>query len=134
MSRFRTALVAVLLALSCLAPAFGATTGLVRGTITVDGKPAPGAKLVLEGEGSRFQTTADAKGNYVFPQVPFGSYRVIANAKGAHEVQVLVDVASGQVATIDVELSTQLKQIAQTTVTAHAGASSRTSGSRMPDR
>jgi outer membrane receptor protein involved in Fe transport len=122
MSRFRTALVAVLLALSCLAPAFAATTGLVRGTITVDGKPAPGAKVVLEGEGSRFQTTADAKGNYVFPQVPFGSYRVVADAKQAHEVQVLVDVASGQVATVDVELSTQLRQIAQTTVTAHAGA------------
>ncbi len=122
MSRFHTALVAVLLALSCLAPALGATTGLVRGTVTVDGKPAPGAKLVLEGEGSRFQTTADAKGNYVFPQVPFGSYRLIADSKGTHEAQVLVDVASGQVATVDVELSTQLKQIAQTTVTAHAGA------------
>jgi outer membrane receptor protein involved in Fe transport len=122
MSRFRTALVAVLLALSCFAPAFGATTGLVRGTITVDGKPAAGAKLTLQGEGSRFQTTADAKGNYVFPQVPFGSYRLVADARGAHEVQVFVNVASGQVATVDVELSTQLRQIAQTTVTAHAGA------------
>src|SRR6202034_3787685 len=122
MSRFRTALVAVLLALSCLAPALAATTGLVRGTITVDGKPAAGAKVVLQGEGSRFQTTADAKGDYIFSQVPFGSYRVIAVAKGTHEIQVLVDVASGQVATVDVELSTQLRQIAQTTVTAHAGA------------
>ncbi len=122
MSRFPTALVAVLLALSCLAPALGATTGLVRGTITVDDKPAPGAKVVLEGEGSRFQTTADAKGNYVFPQVPFGSYRLVADARGAHEAQVLVDIASGQVATVDIELSTQLRQIAQTTVTAHAGA------------
>jgi outer membrane receptor protein involved in Fe transport len=122
MFRFRTALVAVFLALTCLAPAFGATTGLVRGTVTVDGKPAPGAVVILQGEGSRFQTTADAKGDYVFPQVPFGSYRVSARARGAHEIAVFTDVASGQIATINLELSTQLKEIAQTTVTAHAGA------------
>ena len=122
MSRFLTALVAVFLALSFTSPVFAATTGLVRGKITIDGKPAPGAAVLLEGEGSLFKTTADAKGEYVFPQVPFGSYRLIARAKGVHEIQVLVNVASGQVSTIDVPLSTQLKEIAQTTVTAHAGA------------
>ncbi len=118
---FRTALVAVVLVLSIIGPALAATTGLVRGTITVDGKPAPGSTVTLEGEGSHFRTTADAKGGYVFPQVPFGSYRIVAQAKGAHEEAVFVDVASGQVATINVDLSTQLRQIAQTTVTAHAG-------------
>ena len=122
MFRFRTALVAVFLALSFIAPVLAAPTGLVRGTVTVDGKPAPGATVILQGEGSRFQTTADAKGDYVFPQVPFGSYRVSARARGAHEIAVFTDVASGQVATINLDLSTQLKQIAQTTVTAHAGA------------
>ena len=48
MFRFRTALVAVFLALSFIAPALGATTGLVRGTITVDGKRASGAAVVLD--------------------------------------------------------------------------------------
>ena len=76
---------------------------------------------MLEGEGSRFQTKADAKGDYVFPLVPYGSYRLIARADGAHEIQVLVNVASGQVVRVDVPLSTNLKEIAQTTVTAHAG-------------
>lgn len=121
MSRFRTALAAVLLTLSFIAPALGATTGLVRGTITVDGRPAPGAAVVLQGEGSRFETTTDARGDYVFPLVPYGAYRLIARAKGAHELQVIVNVASGHVVRVDVPLSTQLKQIAQTTVTAHAG-------------
>ncbi|HEY5426329.1 MAG TPA: TonB-dependent receptor [Candidatus Tumulicola sp.] len=121
MSRFLTAFAAVFFALGMLAPALAATTGLVRGTVTVDGKPAAGASLILEGEGSRFTTTADAKGEYVFPQVPFGSYRVIARAAGAHELQVLVTVSSDVVVTADVPLSTQLKQIAQTVVTAHAG-------------
>ncbi len=124
MSRFIAALVAALLALGCTAPALAATTGLLRGTITVDDKPASGATVTLEGEGSLFKTTTDAKGNYVFPEVPFGSYRLIAQARGAHEIQVLVNVASGQVSTINVPLSTQLQQIAQTTVTAHAGVES----------
>jgi outer membrane receptor for ferrienterochelin and colicins len=121
MSRSIAALVAALLALSFAAPALAATTGLVRGKITIDGKPAPGASVTLEGEGSRFQATADAKGEYVFSQVPFGSYRVIAQAKGVHEIQVLVTVISGRVATVNVDLSTKLKEIARTTVTAHSG-------------
>ncbi len=121
MSRFTTALVAVLLAFSFAAPAFAATTGIVRGRITIDGKPAPGATVVLEGEGSLFRATASAQGEYVFPLVPYGSYRLVAQAKGVHEIQVFVNVASGRVYNIDVPLSTQLKQIAQTTVTAHAG-------------
>jgi outer membrane receptor protein involved in Fe transport len=122
MSRYLAALVAVFLTLSVIAPARGATTGFVRGTITVEGKPAPEASVILEGEGSRFQTKTDAKGDYVFPLVPYGSYRLTARANGVHAVQVLVNVASGQVARVDLDLPTNLKQIAQTTVTAHAGA------------
>jgi outer membrane receptor protein involved in Fe transport len=122
MSRFFTALAAaVFFTLLVIFPAYAATSGLVRGTVTIDGKPASGASVTLEGEGSRFATSTNAKGEYVFPQVPFGSYRVIARASGAHEIQVLVTVSSDTVATVDIPLSTQLKQIANTTVTAHAG-------------
>jgi outer membrane receptor protein involved in Fe transport len=121
MSRFTTTLAAVFLALTFTATAFAATTGLVRGKITIDGKPAAGVTVLIEGEGSLFKTTTDSNGNYVFPQVPYGSYRIVAQAKGVPEVQVLVNVASGHVTSIDVPLSTHLKQIAQTTVTAHAG-------------
>jgi outer membrane receptor protein involved in Fe transport len=122
MTRLRTVLVAVLLALYMATPALSATTGILRGTVTVDGKPAAGASVILEGHDSRFETTTNSRGEYVFPLVPYGlSYRLTAQAKGAHELQVFVNVASGRVVTIDVPLSTQLKKIAETTVTAHAG-------------
>jgi outer membrane receptor protein involved in Fe transport len=121
MSRLLTALGAVFLALLMIAPALSATTGILRGTVTVDGKPAAGATVTVQGQGSRFTTTTNAKGEYAFPLVPFGSYRVIAQATGAHEVEVLVNVASGRVITVDIPLSTHLKEIARTTVTAHAG-------------
>jgi outer membrane receptor protein involved in Fe transport len=119
--RYITALVAAFLAFSFAVPVVAATTGLVRGKITIDGKPAPGATVTLEGEGSLFKTTANSQGEYVFPLVPYGSYRLVAQSKGVHEIQVLINVSSGRVYTIDVPLSTQLREIAQTTVTAHAG-------------
>jgi outer membrane receptor protein involved in Fe transport len=115
------ALAAIFLALGFAAPTLAATTGIVRGTITIDGKTAPGASVTLQGEGSLFQTKANAQGDYVFSLVPYGSYRLVAQAPGVHQLEVLVNVASGRVYTIDVPLTTHLKQIAQTTVTAHAG-------------
>jgi outer membrane receptor protein involved in Fe transport len=118
MSRFLAAPVAALLALIFTVPAFAATVGLVRGTITVDGKPAPHATVTLEGEGSRFVVTANAAGEYVFSQVPFGRYRLTAHAAGAHDLAVFVVVTSETVATVDVPLSTQLQEIARTAVTA----------------
>lgn len=113
------AFAACLIAASIAIPVWAATAGLVRGTITVDGKPAAGAVVTLEGEGSKFTATADAQGAYVFAQVPFGSYRVIARAVGAHELQVLVTVSSETVATVNLALSTHLQEIGSTTVTAH---------------
>lgn len=121
MSRFLAALAAALMVFGAMLPAAAATTGLIRGTITLDGKPVAGASVTLEGEGSRFATTTDAKGGYVFAQVPFGAYRIVAHARGAHDLQVLVTISSDAVATVDIPLSTQLVQIAQTTVTARAG-------------
>ncbi|MBV8147773.1 MAG: TonB-dependent receptor [Candidatus Eremiobacteraeota bacterium] len=124
MSRAFAALAAVFLAFIALRlaiPAEAAVNGLVRGTVTIDGRPAAGATVILEGEGSRFTTTSDAKGAYAFAEVPFGSYRIVAQAKGAHEIQTLLTLASGQVAVVNLALSTKLEQIAQTTVTTHAG-------------
>lgn len=120
MSRVLAALVAAFLAFSYAAPSVAAVTGLVRGTVTVDGKPAPSVTVTLEGEGSKFTTVSAANGGFVFSQVPFGTYHVMSSAKGAAALDILVTVTSGAVATVDLPLST-LKQIAQTTVTAHAG-------------
>jgi outer membrane receptor protein involved in Fe transport len=122
MPRFFTALAAVLLAYALAMPAFAATVGLVRGTITVDGKAASHATVTLEGEGSRFVVATNASGEYVFSQVPFGRYRLTAHAAGAHDLAVFVTVTSETVATIDIPLTTQPKEIVRTAVTAVAGA------------
>ncbi len=66
MSRFFVAAIAVFLACSCTLTAIAATTGLLRGTVTVDGKPVANATLTLQGEGSKFSTKSDATGAYVF--------------------------------------------------------------------
>ncbi len=120
MTRFFVALAAALLVVSTVLPAAASTTGLVRGTITLDGKPAPHATVTLQGEGSKFTSKTDAKGAYVFSQVPYGTYRLTATVSGAHSLATFVSVVSDSVATANLALSTQLSQIAQTTVTATA--------------
>ena len=123
MPRLFAAFVAAFLVLNFATPALAATTGLVRGTVTLDGKPAAAVTVTLEGEGSKFTARSAANGTFVFSQVPFGTYRATASVKGIAPLELMVTVTSGGVATLDMPLST-LKQIAQTTVTAHAGLAS----------
>src|SRR5579863_3009716 len=123
MPRVFAAVVAAFLALLFAVPAFAAVAGLVRGTVTLDGKPKAGVTVTLEGEGSKFTAVTAGNGGFVFSQVPFGTYRATASIKGIAPLEVMVTVTSGGVATLDMPLST-LKQIAQTTVTAHAGLTS----------
>lgn len=116
----RAAIAAIFLIFAFVSPAVAATTGLVRGTITVDARPARNATVTLEGEGSKFSAKTDATGTYVFSTVPYGTYRLIASAPGAHELQTIVTVISDAVRTVDLSLSTKLIQIANTMVTGSA--------------
>ena len=106
--------------LICSAPAFADTSGFVRGTVTVAGKPQPGATATLSGEGSRFTATTNASGAFTFPQVPFGVYKLTVHENGVTDRVVDVTVTSDAVVTLNVALDS-LKEIANTTVTAHAG-------------
>jgi outer membrane receptor protein involved in Fe transport len=133
MSRFITALVAVFVIFCYALPAAAAVSGLVRGKVTLDGKPVARATVVLEGEGSKFTTQTGDDGWYVFSQVPFGQYRITASLKGIPEVHADVTLAGGTVATLDLPLST-LRQIAQTVVTAHAGAAANPPSVHQIDR
>ncbi|HEY2473888.1 MAG TPA: TonB-dependent receptor [Candidatus Cybelea sp.] len=121
MSRFIPALAAVFAMFLYALPVSAAVSGLVRGTVTLDGKPVAHATVVLEGEGSKFTAESGENGAYVFSQVPFGRYRLTATLKGVPEVHAEITVSGGSVVTADLPLS-KLRQIAQTVVTAHAGA------------
>ena len=61
------------------------------------------------------------------------SYRITATLKGIPEVHADVTLAGGTVATVDLPLST-LRQIAQTVVTAHAGAATNPPSVHQIDR
>ncbi len=95
MVRIPAAIVAALLVLFIAQPAMAAVNGLVRGTVTIDGKPAANVPVTLEGEGSRFNATTRSDGEYVFSEVPFGSYRLTVAAKGIAKYVVIVEVNSG---------------------------------------
>lgn len=121
MSRVHAAfLAAVCIGLCAFGTATAATTGLVHGTVTLDGTPAAGARITLAGEGSRFVATTDAHGNFAFASVPFGYYTLTAHDDDAQDQIVSVNVASDSVVTLNVALS-HLRAIAHAVGVAGAG-------------
>ncbi len=122
MSRLFAALLAALIFNAALGSAVAATTGIVHGNITLDGKPAAGARVTLTGEGSRFVTTTDAYGSYSFASVPFGNYTLVAHDDDVQDQSVAVSVSGDSVSTANVAL-THLKLIASSQAVAGAGPS-----------
>ncbi len=86
-------------------PASAATTGLVRGRVSMDGAPKAGATITLSGEGATLHATSDARGAYVFSGVPFGHYRLSATAGGAYAAPIDFDLTSDSVVTLNFALS-----------------------------
>ncbi len=122
MLRFIAALCAISLLAFLPPPAVATTGGIVRGVVTLEGKPIAGAHVTLAGEGSRFSKTTDSEGAYVFTDVPFGSYRITASASGVPDLSIDINVSSGTVSTVNVPLS-HLREIAVTSVSGQRGAS-----------
>ncbi len=119
MSRWIAAAIAACMLLSGL-PALAAETGIVHGVITESGTPTSGASLTLTLTGGRtvFTTTTNARGEYSFPVVPFGHYRLTVHANGATDRTTEIDVHTDTVATLNIDL---LKTIVVTAVTANGG-------------
>jgi outer membrane receptor protein involved in Fe transport len=96
--------------LSLAQPAFAATTGIVKGTTTLSGKPVGGIALTLRGEGATLNASSGDAGQFTFLSVPFGHYTLTARHAGTPDVTTDVDVASDSVVTLGVEL-TPLREI-----------------------
>jgi outer membrane receptor protein involved in Fe transport len=110
--RIAAALVAVSFLLAPTA-ALAGTTGLVRGTATLAGRPAAGVAVTLSGEGATLHATTDGKGGFIFSRVPFGRYTLAFHRAGSPDVSQSVDVESDAVVSLAVEL-TGLREIART--------------------
>lgn len=120
MRQFAIFLFAAILAISAV-PASAATTGVVRGVVSVDGAPTGGVKVTLVRGGLQFATVTDAAGNYAFVEVPFGDYTISARYRDLPEQTTNINVASDQVLNVNVAL-VSTKVLGRTTVTARAGA------------
>jgi hypothetical protein len=102
--RFLLAVLCAAAVLLLTRPAFADTTGLVKGQTTLAGQPVGGVALTLKGEGATLRTTSDSGGGFAFAQVPFGHYTLAAQKTGAPSFSQEVDVASGAVLNLTLEL------------------------------
>ena len=103
--------VALLLAVAFIAPQLPAqtqTTGDIAGVVTdQSGGVVPQAKVALKdnAKGSTQDTSTNKEGVYRFYLLPPGSYTVSVSASSFQPVSHVVDVNTGQVATVDIQLS-----------------------------
>ncbi|MDQ6825928.1 MAG: carboxypeptidase regulatory-like domain-containing protein, partial [Candidatus Eremiobacteraeota bacterium] len=103
-------------------PAEAATTGVVRGIVRTDMPGARGVVVTLSGENTIATTKTDAAGNFSFPQVSFGHYKISAHVNGLVDAAQDIDVASDTVTTVALNLTT-IREIGRTNVNLRGGAS-----------
>ena len=100
--------------------ALAATTGIVRGTVVVDGSRAQGVDVTLAGPGFSKSTITDTTGRFTFVDVPFGSYTLTARYRELVSDVISLDVASDSI--VDVPVVLGAKVLSHTTVNARVGA------------
>jgi hypothetical protein len=112
-----------LLVLALLPPSARAQAGAVHGTVAdPTGAVIPGATIQLVDPISGFDhsATSDATGQFAFPNVPFNTYQLSAQANGFNLLKQTVDVRSA--VAINLKLVMQISS-ATSTVTVEATAS-----------
>ncbi|MBV9646922.1 MAG: TonB-dependent receptor [Candidatus Eremiobacteraeota bacterium] len=114
---FRTAVCAATFWLTASAIAVADVAGLLRGTVTVEGKATAGITVTLSGEGTVARTTTDTSGRFSFPRVAYGHYTVVAHSEGYPDATTQVDVSSSSVASVTLAI-THLRTIGRTLATA----------------
>ncbi len=108
-------LLLVLLALPALTSSQTSSTGTVVGTVTDRGAAVvPGAQVELQGIGtsiiSRMQT--NEAGQYSFPNLPPGDYRISVTAPGFKKAELEIKIVVGKSTLGDIQL--QLGELTQT--------------------
>lgn len=101
--------------IACASPALADVTGIVRGTVTVDGRAGANAEVTLAGEGTSAATSADAGGRFAFGRVAFGHYALSARIAGKTVAQAALDVTTDSVT--EVALAGGLRAIGRTAST-----------------
>ncbi len=104
---WQTLLFVVLVATCSLSWAQNSLTSL-RGTVTdPTGAVVPGATITLEDKekGLNFSKTADASGDYQFPQLQPGKYTITAKASGFGEQSKVAELLVNQPATVSFKLT-----------------------------
>ncbi len=121
-SRFAMATIAVLFGAAFALPVLAqtATTGIIEGTVKNEkGEPIADATLTGTAGQAPFTALTDAKGRYVLPNLPSGSYNVRAEAPGRGAVvQEGVSVKIGSRTQLDFILNTGITEAV--TVTSEA--------------
>jgi outer membrane receptor protein involved in Fe transport len=105
-----------LLASALSAPALADVSGVVRGSVTLDGLPRANAAVTIAGEGTAAQTSTDARGRFQFSNVAFGRYALTAHVAGRTDTVATVDVSTNSVAEVVLALGT-VREIGRTSAT-----------------
>lgn len=101
------------------APAYADVNGFVHGHVTVNGAARAGVTVTVSGNGTTFNTTTDADGNFTFTRIPFGRYTVSAQAPGAPESSTMIEVSTDSINDVTLALG-ELQEIGRAVASARS--------------
>ncbi|HDL19563.1 MAG TPA: carboxypeptidase-like regulatory domain-containing protein, partial [Bacteroidetes bacterium] len=84
---------------------YGQTTGKISGTAIDLQTEKPVAKVLIKLQGTKYSQFSDANGKFSFPDLPAGTYHLIA-IKGEYYITVVpkIQLGSGRTAIVKVEM------------------------------
>ncbi|WP_230981187.1 carboxypeptidase-like regulatory domain-containing protein [Gemmatimonas groenlandica] len=100
-----------------VSPRESSARAITRGTVrSVEEKPIAGARLSVRGNAST--VTSDASGAFALPASPLGTRMLDIEAVGFQSQHIPINILSGDVAALNIELSPHLPTLATVRVTA----------------
>ena len=86
----------VLCVLACFAVCGFAWASAYRGQVTFNGLPVPGATVTATQGDKKFTAISDAQGNYAFPDLPDGAWKIDVEIRGFAALQQSVTVSPNE--------------------------------------